>query len=141
MLRHGLSMWWYRITKTPGSTQRALACIQYMPDPLRLPKYCRTRTDKVSWRINQWLSWCITVVQRLSIDISILSFRWGRDLADWRTAFRTVRLPYQSPGNWRSPLRLSAWTLNCVTIIPVRKVHSCVHIVKEGNRLRCYIMQ
>jgi len=42
----------------------------------------------------------------------------------------------QSPG-----LRLPAWTFNCITIIPVHKVHSCVHIVKEGNMLRCYNLQ
>ena len=63
------------------------------------------RLPNTNWRIKQWLSWCITVVLRLYNDISILSFWWGRDLADWRPAFRTVRLPSQSPENWWSPLR------------------------------------
>ena len=61
----------------------------------------------------------------------------GRDLADWKPEFRTVHLPSQSPGSWWSPLRLSAWTFNCIIIIPVPKVH----IVKEGNILRCYNLQ
>ena len=55
----------------------------------------------------------------------------------WLTEFRTVHLPSQSPGSWCSPLRVSAWTFNCIIIIPVRKVH----IVKEGNILRCYNLQ
>ena len=107
---HGLSQWWYRITKTPDSPQRSLACIQYMPDPLRLPEYCRTRTDKVSWRINQGLSWCFSVVLRLHNNIYILSFWWGRDLADWRPAFRTVRLPSQSTGGHRCDCQLGLLT-------------------------------
>ena len=106
-------VWWYRITKTPDSPQRSLACIQFMPDPLRLPEDCRTRTDKVSWRNNEGLTWCIRVELRLYNDISILSFRWSRDLADCRPAFRTVRLPSQNLKS--SPLRLPAWKFNCIT--------------------------
>ena len=39
---------------------------------------------------------------------------FGEAVTDCRPAFRTVRLPSQSPGNWWSPLRLPAWTFNCI---------------------------
>ena len=70
------------------------------------------------------------------LDCRLRDLAGGRDLADWRPAFRTARLPSQSLGIWGSPLHLLAWTaLQYGVVVVIRSAFSCCVTVDKAHFL------